>query len=125
MPKIKEDDWIGVDFDGTLAVYTHWQGSHHTGDPVPEMVARVKQWLAMGKKVRVLTARVYSPQDDATSQREAAEALLAIHHWCIEHIGQALPVTCIKDYGMIEFWDDRAVAVERNTGRPINPREED
>ena len=35
----------------------------------------------------------------------------------MEHIGRRLIVTCVKDYEMIELWDDRAVAVEFNTGR--------
>jgi hypothetical protein len=122
MPKKQSDEWIGVDFDGTLCVYTHWQGSHHTGKPIPEMVSRVKQWLAEGKKVRIFSARIYAPVDDAEAQREAAEALIVIHHWCIEHIGVALPITCIKDWGMVEFWDDRAVQVERNTGKPIQEK---
>jgi hypothetical protein len=27
-------------------------------------------------------------------------------------------VTCMKDYGMIQLWDDRAVRVVENTGQP-------
>lgn len=44
---------------------------------------------------------------------------MAIHSWCKQHIGQALAVTCVKDYRMFELWGDRAVQVEPNTGRPI------
>lgn len=44
---------------------------------------------------------------------------MAIHSWCKQYIGQALAVTCVKDYRMFELWDDRAVQVEPNTGRPI------
>ena len=31
-----------------------------------------------------------------TKQREIEKA---ISDWCLEHIGQALPVTCVKDFG--------------------------
>lgn len=40
-----------------------------------------------------------------------------IESWCVEHIGHKLPITNVKDYGMIELWDDRAVQVIPNTGR--------
>ena len=29
--------------------------------------------------------------------------------------------TCVKDFGMVELWDDRSVQVERNVGVPIDP----
>lgn len=100
--------WIGVDLDGTLAEYDHWRGVEHIGSPVPAMVARVRDWLAEGKPVRVFTARV------AGSDR--AEALRHIQTWCEEHLGAVLPVTNEKDFGMIELWDDRCVQVIPNTG---------
>lgn len=31
--------WIGVDLDGTLAVYDEWRGVSHIGAPVPAMLA--------------------------------------------------------------------------------------
>jgi hypothetical protein len=117
-------DWIGVDFDGTLAFYDKWHGPTHLGEPLPEMVSRVKQWIAEDKNVRIFTARCYSPIDDAIAQREAAMALLAMQEWCLKHLGAVLPITCVKDYGMTEFWDDRAVQMEKNTGKPIKSRGE-
>lgn len=103
--------WIGVDLDGTLATYNRWVSVDHIGEPIAPMVERVKQWLSQGKEVRIFTARVF--MDDGT-------AVAAIERWCEEHIGQKLPVTNVKDYGMIELWDDRAVSVEANTGRVIS-----
>lgn len=41
--------WYAVDLDGTLAHYDHWRGNDHVGEPIPRMLARVKQWLAEGK----------------------------------------------------------------------------
>lgn len=99
--------WIGVDLDGTLAHYEGWLGPKHIGDPIAKMVERVKAWLAAGIEVRIFTARVSG--DDGT-------CLAVIRSWCRTHLGTHLPVTCEKDYGMIELWDDRAVQVVENTG---------
>jgi hypothetical protein len=109
--------WIGVDLDGTLAHYEHgsWRGPLHIGQPVPEMVDRVRRWLDEGHDVRVFTARCSGPRS------EAVEAIAAIQKWCQEHIGAVLPVTNVKYYAMLELWDDRAVTVEPNTGRPLAP----
>ena len=101
--------WIGVDLDGTLAHYGGWQGPDHIGAPIAPMVERVKDWLAAGKDVRIFTARV--------AFDEAGEARTAIQAWCLRHIGTELPITNVKDYGMVELWDDRAVQIITNTGR--------
>lgn len=127
--------WIGVDFDGTLAEYGTWQGPTHVGKPVGEMLFRVKKWLADGREVRIFTARAFpigcidpeqvlpAPLADgaviATREQVATEAVHAIRAWCLEHLGQVLTITCIKDYGMVELYDDRAVQVEMNTGRLV------
>lgn len=110
--------WIGVDFDGTLAEYTHWRGADHCGAPIKPMVERVKAWLAEGKTVKVFTARV---SHDGTPERadQAFAAARAIQAWCREHIGQVLEITNVKDFAMVELWDDRAVQVEANTGRAV------
>ena len=103
--------WIGVDLDGTLAEYGGWIGPGHIGEPVPEMLERVKNWLAEGTEVRIFTARAYMDRDGSARR--------AIEDWCDLHIGQRLAVTNVKDYAMIELWDDRAVQVEMNTGKRI------
>lgn len=103
-----DNGWIGVDLDGTLAHYDGWISEHHIGAPVEAMVLRVKGWLESGREVRIVTARVAEPRIGLVA---------AIETWCVEHIGQALPVTNAKDYGMIELWDDRCVQVIPNTGQ--------
>lgn len=108
--------WIGVDLDGTLAEYDQWRGAEHVGPPIPAMLARVKGWLAEGREVRVLTARV-SHNGKEARMTEAALARLAIRDWCVRHLGQVLKIVCEKDYGMIELWDDRAVQVVN--GEPV------
>ena len=102
--------WIGVDLDGTLAHYEGWDGGK-IGKPVPLMVERVQRWLAEGLDVRVFTARISDPD-----KRTHAAVVAAIDAWCIEHIGQPLKVTNVKDFSLVELWDDRAVQVEKNTG---------
>lgn len=109
--------WIGVDLDCTLAYYPT-ADPDGIGAPVPRMVDRVKAWLAEGIEVRIVTARVavmgehsFAALSAVAEQREAIEA------WCERHIGQKLQVTAQKDYGMVALYDDRAVQVERNTGR--------
>jgi hypothetical protein len=106
----RDGPWIGVDFDGTLA--THGAGQFGLGDPVPAMVERVRAWLRQGKTVKVVTARV----GPGNTRDEKREARAAIQDWCSRHVGAALPVTCCKDFGMLELWDDRAVGVVPNTG---------
>ncbi len=97
--------WIGVDLDGTLAQYDGWQGADNIGAPIPEMVRRVTAWLAKGVEVRIFTARASVP-----------EQVPPVRRWCLEHIGIVLPVTNVKDFDMIELWDDRCVRVISNTG---------
>lgn len=110
------EGWIGVDLDGTLAEYVRWQGVEYIGEPIPLMVDRVKKWLEDGKDVRIFTVRVHKNQD----AKKIASAKYWIESWCMKHIGQMLPVTNEKDYGMIELWDDRCIQVIPNTGKRAN-----
>lgn len=104
--------WIAVDLDGTLAKYDVWRGIEHIGEPVLPMLNRVKGWIAQGQEVKIFTARV-------SDQERSITAIVGyIEAWCIKHGLPALEVTCTKDYGMIELWDDRAVRVKFNEGTP-------
>jgi hypothetical protein len=131
--------WIGVDLDGTLFEYhglTRW---NEFGRPIPLMVERVRNWLAEGRDVRIVTARIGIPmggvlainlcgrvnlysrikrnvclcKDEMFSDRDMYDA---IWRHCEIHIGQGLPAQCYKDFAMIELWDDRVVQVQLNTG---------
>lgn len=104
--------WIGVDLDGTLAHYTGWRGAAHIGAPVPLMLDRVKAWRAAGREVRIFTARVAGDPD----REDIREVRAEIEAWLLKHLGESLPVTNQKDYGMVELWDDRCVQVAINTG---------
>lgn len=94
--------WVGVDFDGTLATYDYYRGDEHTGDPVEPMVKLVRKLLHEGVDVRLFTARKPHP---------------ALRKWMKEHLGVILPITNVKDPGMIAMYDDRAINVQRNTGK--------
>jgi hypothetical protein len=116
--------WIGVDLDGTLAYYNGWKNTYEIGDPIPLMLARVKEWLREGSDVRIFTARVDGvPQPHLHDNKDAVSYFQNTDHvrqvieaWCLEHIGQILPITNKKDFHMIELWDDRCVQVIPNTG---------
>lgn len=118
--------WIGVDFDGTLAMDNGGRVDDPLGLPITLMVARVKQWLADGRDVRIFTARAartdestYHGYYDNTGDTFHAKQEQLITEWCIEHLGCALPITATKDFMMAELWDDRAVQVMANTGMSI------
>lgn len=50
---------------------------------------------------------------------QCADAVTAIRAWCLEHIGVVLPITNVKDFAMVELYDDRAVQVVMNTGQIV------
>lgn len=117
--------WIGVDLDGTLARFEEGQPRDPSfiGEPIPRMVARVKEWLAAGEEVRIVTARAdgglaaIAAGDMAGEMYRDVELCAGfVTAWCLEHLGVALKVTAAKDYAMRQLWDDRAVQVLPNTG---------
>ena len=69
---------------------------------------RVKFWLKNGLQVKIFTARAADP-----------DAILPIKLWLAKHGLPELEITNVKDFDMIEYWDDRAIQVVRNTGRPF------
>lgn len=74
-----DEEWIGFDLDGTLAKYDGWKGIDHIGEPVESMVllARLLHWL--GKKIKILTARVAprkGENDSDNARKRVAEARL-------------------------------------------------
>ncbi len=107
--------WVGVDLDGTLAHYDGWKGMEHIGEPVPAMAERVKKLLAEGVTVKIFTARVCSGQ----SHHDYMAAYTAISDWCRKHLGCLLPITCEKDFSMVELYDDRCTQVIPNTGMSV------
>lgn len=105
--------YILVDFDRTLSTYTGWDTQEERlGEPVPAMVERVVRWLRMGIDVRLFTARASRTGNGAELDR--------LRGWCVEHIGQELPIQNWKDFQCIQIWDDLAVTVDPNTGERMS-----
>jgi hypothetical protein len=117
----QQHGWVGVDLDGTLAKYEGWKDDGSVGEPIPEMVDRVKQMLAEGIDVRIVTARAcHKKVDRGGVPGLDHEQVTKIGDWCEKHLGKRLPVQFWKDYGMRQLWDDRAVQVIANEGMPVN-----
>ena len=108
---MSNNNWIGVDLDGTLAQYDEWKGIEHIGEPIQPMMARVNAWVAKGVIVKIFTARAGVP-----------EQIPFIHAWLEKHGLPRLEVTNIKDFAMVELWDDRCIQVVSNTGMLISER---
>ena len=74
------------------------------------MMERVKRWLSEGYTIKIFTARA------SDLHRE-----MVVRAWLDSHGLQACGITNVKDFGMIELYDDRCVAVEPNTGKLLTP----
>ncbi len=117
------NSWIGVDLDGTLAVYDTWKAWNIIGKPIPLMVERIRGWLAQGREVRIFTARVAFDSDvcKVTGREFTREDVIrAIQYWLVHEAKlPALLVTAVKDFQMAELWDDRCIQVIPNTGKTL------
>lgn len=106
--------WVGVDLDGTLANYKSGGGLlTSVGEPIQPIVDRVKKLIAKGFRVKIFTARASEP-----------DQIPLVKAWCVEQglvydDGMPLEVTNVKDYSMIQLWDDRAIAIEHGTGKVL------
>lgn len=101
------DEAVAVDLDGTLAKDSGWKGPEHIGEPVKPMLDLVKKLLDDGEEVVIFTARVH---DGEKSTKEH------IAQWLKDHDLPALEITNEKRPDMEKFYDDKAVAVEKNKG---------
>lgn len=103
--------WIAVDLDGTLIEYHGWVDGQSFGKPIPRMVERVRNWLEQGIEVRIFTARASHFEESGGEEHKKG-----IEDLCMKIFGRVLPITCQKDFQMIELWDDRCKQVLPNTG---------
>ena len=103
---IFEESWIGIDLDGTLAMYKEWGGIAHIGPPVRRTLSLVEALMTNGHTVKIFTARVANGE----------EAIRYIQEWSKKHIGTTLEVTNVKTPGCILLIDDRAAHCGFNTG---------
>jgi len=105
----EREGWVGMDLDGTLAFYDKWRGEEHIGAPIPSMVKYIKRLLSRGYKVKIFTARVMNGERQIT----------IIQDWLEKQGLPRLEVTNVKDFKMIELYDDRCITVATNTGQFI------
>jgi hypothetical protein len=108
---VAQKRWVGVDFDGTLSrddAEGHFQPPYPLGEPIPEMIAMVQSLLQAGVTVKVFSARACEP-----------ESIPLIQAWTERHGLGRLPVTNIKDFDLIRFYDDRAIQILPNQGKSV------
>ena len=98
--------WYGVDLDGTLAVWNETSTLDRIGAPIHAMVDMVCRMVDNGIRVKIFTARACDPAQ-----------IPKIRAWMSRHGLPDLEITNEKDYYMERLYDDRAIRVERNTGR--------
>jgi hypothetical protein len=72
------------------------------------MVEMVKSLLVAGVTVKIFSARACEP-----------ESIPVIQAWAKKHGLGCLAVTNTKDFGLIRFYDDRAIQVRPNEGRGV------
>lgn len=100
------NSWLGVGLDGVLAERTEAGIHGEIGPLIPDMKARVRDWVKYKRiKVKVLTPRCFTEEG-------AAE----VRAWLDAHGLDYVECTHAKDLHMVEFWDDYAVQVISNLG---------
>lgn len=104
---------IGVDLDGTLAVSCPEDkyDPRKIGEPIPEMVDQVKDWIAGGCEVVIFTARTWT-KGGVISEL----ARKTVREWTVAVFGVELEVTSEKDPHMDYIFDDIAFNVKSNSG---------
>jgi hypothetical protein len=104
----REVPWIGVDLDGTLAKYHDNIVGNMIGEVVEPMKSLILDWIEEDIEVKIFTARLTTGDKNT--------AIKNIQNWLVKNGMPKLDVTNVKDYYMMELYDDRAVQVEFNTG---------
>ena len=99
---VRSDQWVGFDFDGVLS--TEKPGVEldlqDLGIPVHAMVDWARKLVVAGVRVKIFTARACEPGNENR-----------IQDWTEQHGLGRLEVTNAKDYGLIRYYDDRAIQV--------------
>lgn len=116
-PLKPKEPWVGFDLDKTLAHYDKFKGPLEIGKPIPAMINQLKQHLAAGDNVRILTARVSNDPDGKIER--------TIQAWLQKNVGMAVPVTDKKDEFMSRLYDDKAIQVVPNKGTIVGGGDND
>lgn len=106
---------IYIDFDGTIV--TQKDGyQREIGEPIMPMIDRINKWIKQGHNITIFTARASKWVDNFEK--------LDIEMFCVKYFGRVLPITAIKHHECDLYIDDKAIRVERNTGKLLNNIEE-
>jgi hypothetical protein len=107
---------VALDFDGVLHSYVSgWTGVEPTDPPTPGALDFVRELLAAGVVVRILTTRAQTPEGQTATVR------WLIQHGFRDHQNtEDLLVTCEK-IPAVAYVDDRAVRGSRGALRPLPP----
>ncbi len=108
-PTGKSGPWVGVDLDGTLAIWDNRSSLDRIGPPIQAMLSYVQRMADNGGRVKIFTARAGDP-----------DQIPKIEKWLVKNGLPGLEITNVKDYDMERLYDDRAVQVEQNTGRILS-----
>lgn len=101
---------IYIDFDGTTA--TQKDGyQREIGEPIMPMIDRINKWIKQGHNITIFTAR---------AENMNISEKLDIEMFCVKYFGRVLPITAIKHHECDLYIDDKAIRVERNTGKLLN-----
>lgn len=112
--------YVAFDLDGTLAAHLKGGGVASVGAPILPMLELLKRRLAQGYEVRIVTARIMLGPGYQRKLWNSKQTKL-IHTFLAEHDIPPLSVQCHKCFSMLCIYDDRAVAVEKGTGKLLSP----
>ncbi len=105
---------ILVDFDGTLAQYiSGYFAQDKDGPPVIPMLERVRKWVKDGVTVKIFTARVCGPKEEADHHRKK------VQDWLESHGLPRLEVVNYKTWSTVAIYDDIAFRIIKNTGEVV------
>jgi hypothetical protein len=112
-----EEPYWWCDLNGTLCFHEkgtpvfNADGEFIIGKPINRMVRRIRRMLSEGLKVKIMSGSV------GLGGEKAAVAETAIRKWCKEHLGRELEVSATITPRCLGLFNDKAIAVIRNTGR--------
>ncbi len=100
---------VAIDLDGTIAEYQPGYAKRkHIGEPIKPIMDLAKKLDERGQEVIIFTARVHDKSH-----------VPSIKAWLKKHGLGHLKITNIKTPDIAMIIDDRAVQVERNTGKML------
>lgn len=108
-----ENDYIGIDFDATLAHRKSGDSNRVLGEPIPQMLERVKSYVNNNIRVKIFTARA------AHTGKALVSQLYLLRNWMHKYGLPELEISNVKCDKLRLLIDDKACRCEKNTGNII------